>query len=168
MRGAGIAASILLTAVLASCYSSDAPLLTDANSVTPYAKISFRDVGTLGAENGTMIRDGKSYTMTDKDGSQLTVRFMATDRPDWFVAQMSGPPKGFGLDLLYAVVKVDVAKHQAQSFRAFAADPKVATPGHHICKDMICIDDIRAYLTQALAYADKGGTPDVIYEISVE
>jgi hypothetical protein len=153
---------------LAGCYSADKPLLTDANSVAPYAKISFHDVTTGPSDGGTMTRTGTAYTLTDKDGSQLTLRFMATDRPNWYVAQMTAPPSGFGLDLLYAVVRVDPAKRQAQSFRAFATDPKVITPGHHLCNDLICIDDVKAYASQAIAYADMGGTPDVVYEITLE
>lgn len=167
MRGLAIAVAVL-SATLAGCYSSDAPLLTDANSVAPYAKATFREATRANADTAVMTRDGKAYRVVDKDGTQLTMRFMATDRPNWYVAQMQGPPGGFGLDLLYAVLKVDLAKREAVAYQVFAPDPKVATPGHHICRDNICIDDLKAYTTQAFAYADKGGGPHNVYAITVE
>jgi hypothetical protein len=135
--------------------------------VAPYAKISFRERSAT--EVAVLTREGTAYTMPADDGSgALTLRFMATERPNWYVAQMSGPPAGGGLDLLYAVVQIDAAKREARSFKAIATDPKEITAGLRLCNDFICVEDAKAYAAGAMAYADKGGEPDVIYEITLE
>ncbi len=169
MRGfVGLAGAAALSVFLAGCYSAETALITDANSVAPYAKITYRDKGLSTSDTAIMTRDGKLYRLSDKDGAQGNVRFMATERPDWFVAQMEGPSGSDGIERLFAVVKLDTAKREAWTYRSYAADPKVATPGHHVCKDAICIDDIKAYVAQAFDFAGKGGKPDVIYDVKLE
>jgi hypothetical protein len=157
----------LVSAGLAGCFTSETPLLTEANSIAPYAKIGFR--GQRTQEVSTLTRMGTAYTIPSDDGSgTLTLRFIGTDRPNWYVAQMSAPPSGTGLDLLYAVLRVDLQKREAYAFKAVAPDPRETGPGLHLCNDLVCIEDVKAYAAAAMAYADKGGSPDVIYEITVE
>jgi hypothetical protein len=169
MRAWTIAATAAVAAGLAGlagCYTAEMPLLTEANSVAPYAKITFREEASK--DVSTLTRTGNAYTIPAEDGTGvLTLRFMATDRPDWYVVQVHSPPGPSGLDLLYAVLRVDLAKRQAQSFRALA-DLKNAGAGTHLCNDIVCIDDIKAYANAAIAYAEMGGPPDTTYAITVE
>jgi hypothetical protein len=167
MKANWAAAAGVLSLGLAGCYTADAPLLTEANSVAPFAKISFREQGAK--DLSVLTREGSAYTIPSEDGTgKLTLRFMATNRPNWYVAQASAPPSGTPLDLLYAVVRVDLAKREAYSYRALATDPKETGPGLRLCNDLICIDDVNAYVASALAFADRGGAPDATYEIMVE
>jgi hypothetical protein len=167
MRAWQVLTAVALGSAVAGCYTSDAPLLTDANSVAPYAKISFREESAK--DLAVLTREGLAYTLPAEDGSgKLTLRFMATDRPDWYVAQVAAPPSGTGLDLMYAAIRIDPAKRQAQSFKAIAADPKESAGGFHLCGDLVCVDDVRAYIASAFAFADRGGAPDAVYEIAFE
>jgi hypothetical protein len=167
MRAIPIFAVALVTTGLAGCFTSETPLLTEANSVAPYGKISFREQSTQ--EVSTLTRAGTAYTIPSDDGSgPLTLRFAGTERPNWYVVQVSAPPSGTGLDLLYAVVRLDLQKREAAAFKAVTADSADNGPGLRPCNDLVCIEDIKAYAAMAMAYADKGGDPDATYEITVE
>jgi hypothetical protein len=167
MRVRYVLAAVGLSLGLSGCYTAESPLLNEANSVAPYGKITFREESNK--DSATLTRTGTAYTIPSEDGSgTLTLRFQATDRPNWYIAQMSAAPSDNGFDLLYAVLRIDLAKREAVSFKAIAADPKESSNGFHICNDIVCIDDLKAYAKAAFDYADKGGSPDVTYEISVE
>ncbi|MEX0853919.1 MAG: hypothetical protein WD036_11655, partial [Bauldia sp.] len=85
---------------------SEAPLLTDANSVAPYQKISFREADT--GDGSTLVRSGKAY-VTEGAGADMTMRFMPLDgRPDWYVVEVTGD-EGGEITRLYAMLNVDVA-----------------------------------------------------------
>jgi len=149
---------------LVGCFTSDQPLLTDDNSVAPYAKITFRDEGSSDAS--LLTRQGNAYVAQGSDNG-ITMRFMPLDRPDLYVAEVSGDDNG-EQRRLYAVVKVDFAKGTAETYKAIAGDND-AGPGLRACEDhMICIDDLKAYIASAEAAIDAGAEPDGSYDITVE
>jgi hypothetical protein len=155
---------IFLAAVgLAGCFTSDQSFLTDDNSVAPYATITFRDKGSNDASR--LTRHGKAYVAEGSDNG-VTMRFMPLDRPDLYVAEVSGNASGVQRRL-YAVVKVDFATGTAQTYKAIAGDDD-AGPGLRACEDhMICIDDLKAYIASAEAAIDAGAEPDATYVFTV-
>ena len=164
MRLTAALASAILVAALAGCFTADKALLNDTNSVAPYAKISFREQHS--SEVTTMTRSGKAYTSMTSDGT-MTIRFMAADRPNWYLTEISGPPNGKENQLLYGMLRVDLANKRADAFKT-VGDAKDVRPGLRMCKDYICIDDVKAYIANAEAYADSGAPPDATYEITLE
>ncbi len=157
-------AAALLSLALAGCFSADAPLLTDDNTVAPYAKITFRD--KTSDMPTTLTRTGNAYLATSADGT-LELRFKPTDRSDLYVAQATVEEDG-KRTLLFAMIKVDVAKQTAATYKAIAGNED-AGPGLRDCGDgMICIDDLDAYVKHAEAAIDAGAMPDGMYQITVE
>ena len=153
-----------LSAGLSGCYTAATPLLDDTNSVAPYATISFRDEHS--AETTTLSRVGHSYAANSSDG-RITMRFMATDRPDWYVAEAGGPGVATATrSLFYAVVRVDLASNRAYTYQSIGTAPD-AMPGTHVCGQDVCIDDVKAYVASAEATGDRGRIPDATYVISV-
>jgi hypothetical protein len=149
---------------LAGCYTANAPLLSDANSVAPYAKITFVEHGT-GDTPDVMLREGKAYVDHAKDGDRY-LRFMSV-RPDWYVAEMTGTDEDAKEQRLYALVHLNVASNTAETY-ASVADEKDAGPGLRVCEAGICIEDLAAYTAHALAKADAGGKPDTVFDVTVE
>jgi hypothetical protein len=157
-----LAATALLA--LAGCYTADAPLLTDDNSVAPYAKITFTERGTGDAPD-VMEREGKVYVDHQVDGNRF-LRFMAV-RPDWYIAEMSGKDEDGAVQRLYALVHLDVAKNTAETY-ASVGDETDAGPGLRVCEAGVCIEDLAAYIAHATAKADAGGKPDTVFDVTVE
>ena len=150
--------------LLAGCFTAEQPLLTDANSVAPYEKISFREKDS--SDGDTLTRQGNAYLTVGEDVT-LTMRFMPLDRPDWYVVEVTGEQDG-EVSRLYALVKVDLAANTAETYKAVAGDND-AGPGLRRCEDnMVCIDDLAAYIAHALAAIDAGAKPDAAYEITLE
>lgn len=154
----------LAAAALAGCFTADEALLSDANSVAPYERITFHEKGS--ADASALVRQGKTYVAESEDG-KLVMRFMQLDRPGWYVAQVTGDESGTPRHL-YMLVKVDLTKRTADTYKAVAEDGD-AGPGLRECKDyMVCIDDLDAYITHAEEAVDAGAEPDGTYEITVE
>lgn len=157
-----LAATVLLA--LAGCYTADAPLLTDDNSVAPFAKITFVEHGSADAPD-VMLREGKVYVDHQKGGDRF-LRFMLV-RPDWYVAEMTGKDEDAAEQRLYALVHLDVANKTAATY-ASVGDEKDAGPGLRVCEAGVCIEDLAAYVAHAVAKADAGGKPDTVFDVTVE
>lgn len=164
MRRLGMLAVMTALLGLAGCYTADAPLLTDDNSVAPYAKITFAERGTGDAPD-VMLREGKVYVDHQKDGDRV-LRFMPV-KPDWYVAEMTGKDEDAAEQRLYALVHLDVATKTAETY-ASVGDEKDTGPGLRVCEAGVCIEDLAAYVAHALAKADAGGKPDTVFDVSVE
>lgn len=159
-----LSAIALVAAGLAGCFTADQPLLTDDNSVAPYEKITFHDKGSNDAS--ALVREGNAYVAMSEN-EKLVMRFMPLDRPDWYVAQVTGDEDGNPRHL-FAILKVDRAGGIAETYKAVAGDDD-AGPGLRACEDyMICIDDLDAYIARAEAAIDAGAEPDATYEFTVE
>jgi hypothetical protein len=147
---------------LASCYVTDKPLISDAQSVAPYAKMTFqgRDAGDSAAE---FTRTGRHYTTTDNDGTVLTLNL----RPDgdYYVAQLGGRD-GDKDQYLYGYLRLDPDKGIATAYRTFGTKDD-ARDGLRACNDVICIDSLAAYITYAKEEV-ASGKPDTTFTLKVE
>jgi hypothetical protein len=164
LRMVGFAVTGLLLAALAGCYTSDKPLISDADAATPYAKITFKARGEDDAPT-VLTLAGHEY-VTHAENTDLAVRFFALPKANWFVTEMSGAEDG-KVERLYGLVNVAADAKVAYAY-ATVGDAKDAGPGLRDCKDAICIDDLDAYVRHANTIVDAGGEPDVTYDITVE
>ncbi len=159
---------ILLAAIgLAGCFTSDKPLFSDDQAVAPYAKITFAEQGSPD-DKTTVIREGKSYVAKLDDGD-MTMRFMPLG-DDLYLAESSGEQDG-QLLRLYAVVRLDTAQNLAMAYKVMATDGD-AGQGLSTCQrqdmDIICIEDVDAYVALAKAAIAAGADPDTTYSVSFE
>ena len=159
-----LAASAGLT--LAGCYTSDKPLLTDANSVAPYATITFTAEGS-GKPPTVLVRKGAAYVVHTSDGD-MEVRLMPVkDKDNWYVAEMSGFGKDASVQRLFGYLHVDLGKKTAEAYESDGETADVG-PGLRACDDSICIDDLTAYIAHAQKKVDGGEKPDTVFDITVE
>ena len=156
---------VVLAAVgLAGCFTADQPLLTDDNSVAPYATISFRDKGSSDAS--LLRRNGKAYVAEGSDNG-VTMRFMPLDRPDLYVAEVIRQRQRRAAAPLCRRQGRFRQAGTAETYKAIAGDND-AGPGLRDCEDhMICIDDLKAYIASAEAAIDAGAEPDGSYQFTV-
>ena len=160
--------AIFAAVSLSGCFTAKTPLVTDENAVAPYARISFAT--TKNPDDWkTLPREGKAYVGQDKDGKRFELRLRPFD-DNFYLAQASASINGQDYSL-YAFVKVAEDKKTAVAYRAIA-DVKVdAGSGLAVCKqgntDVICIEDVGAYLQLAKA-AEKAGRKDMEYLLKLE
>jgi hypothetical protein len=153
---------------LAGCYTSEKPLVTADEAVAPYARMTFqgKDSSDTPAE---FTRDGTTYVTTDNEGTKLTLLLKPVEG-DYYVAQLTGPASGdpsSGDQILFAYLRIDVPNKTADAYRAFG-EKKDARPGLRECKDVICVDDLAAYVAYAKEQVAAGGPPDTSYTLTVE
>jgi hypothetical protein len=149
---------------LSACFTAEKPLLTDDNSVAPFASIGFVEHGSADTP-ALMIRDGKAYIDQAKDQHRI-LRFMPV-KENWYVAEMSGADEDATVQRLYALVHVDLEQKTAETYASMGDDKDVG-PGLRACEAGICIDDLAAYVARAQAIVDAGAKPDTIFDITVE
>ena len=156
--------ALLPVLALSACFTADKALLTDDNSVAPFASITFVERGSGDAPE-TLTRQGNAYVDHQKDGDR-TLRFMPV-RDKWYVAEMSGAGEDASMQRLYALVHVDPDNKTAETY-ASMGDGKDVGPGLRACEAGICIDDLAAYIAHAEAQADAGGKPDTVFDVTVQ
>ena len=146
LPGLQIMVGLALATALSGCFRSDQPFLTEANSVAPYAKITFREEHS--PQTTTLSRVGSAYT-GDTGQGVVTFRFMALDRPNLYVVQASGPgvESRTGDDLVYVVVRIDLTEHRAFTFKSIGYHLD-AGPGLRTCGNDICIVDLNACIAR--------------------
>ena len=153
---------------LAGCFTSDQPLFTDDQAAAPYARITFAEQGSP-EDKTTMTREGKAYVARLDDGT-VTLRFLALG-DDLYLTESTGGEEGEDAVRLYAVVRLDPAQNIAMSYKALADDGD-AGQGLPSCTredmDMVCIEDVDAYVALAKAAIATGAEPDSTYIVSFE
>jgi hypothetical protein len=167
MKPIRFAVAALAFAALAGCYTSDKPLITDADSVADYAKITFTDADS-DDKPAAFTREGKHYT-TASEGNTVELRLKRIDG-DYYVAQMSNPKVEEGdssPQILYGYLHLDVAGQKAETWRTYGTKDDVR-PGLRLCRDAICIDDLDAYVAYAQKAVADGGKPDTVFKLDVE
>jgi hypothetical protein len=152
-----------LLAALAGCYTADSQLITDDKAVTPYEKFSFLVRGE-DDEPTVLFRDGYQYVSHDED-DHITLRFMALEKPDWLIAEMTDTNES-GVERLFALIRLDAANKVAYGY-ATLGGPEDAIPGLRECGEAICIDDLDAYAAHAMELAESDGA-DVTYDLTLE
>jgi hypothetical protein len=158
------AIAALACALLAGCYTSDKPLIGDADSVADYAKITFQGKDA-DSKPAAFTRDGTHYT-TSSEGQTVNLNLKRIDG-DYYVAQLAGPGSDGSAQLLYGYLHFDVGNKQAEAWRTFGGKDDVQ-PGLHLCKDAICIDDLAVYVAYAKKAVDAKAPPDTIFVLTVE
>ncbi len=150
---------ILLAAALSGCFVSDKELISAADSVAPYQRISFQQVGSQ--DSSTLIRAEGGYRTEDKDNPTL-FRFKQVE-PDVYVVQASATEDGKTM-ALYALIRLDRAAKTAYAYE-MVADDKESVPGMTRCKDGLCFDRLDTYLSHARAVMASGARPESEYKI---
>jgi len=151
---------------LTACYTSDTPLISDDDAATPFAKITFKGSGA-DDKPAAFTRDGKVYVTAGEDGEKVFLRLKPVEG-DYYVAQMTGTDKASGeAQILYAYLRIDVAAKTAETYRSYGTKDDVR-PGLRACKDVVCIDDLNAYIAYAKEAIAANAKPDTTFSIVVE
>jgi hypothetical protein len=161
MKTVRFALAALAFAALAGCYTSDKPLITDAESVADYAKLVFTSAEPDNQRN-EFTREGKHY-LTKGEDHTVRLHLKRVDG-DYYVAQLTGDSDG---ETLFGYLHMDVAKGEAQTWRTYGTDEDLQ-PGMHKCKDSVCIDDLAVYIAYAQKAVANGDTPDSTFKLEVE
>jgi hypothetical protein len=153
---------------LAGCYTSDTPLVGDDEAVTPFEKITFQGKGP-DDKPVAFTHDGKGYlSHGDSEGSGGDMRMhLKPVEGDFYVVQLSGEGGDGKTEYLYGYMRIDVANKVADVYKMVGTKDDVR-PGMHECKDVVCIDDLAAYIAYAKEGIAAGGAPDTTFAITVE
>ena len=154
--------AILAAITLAGCYTSEKPLISDDESVAPYAKMTFQGQGASDSP-AEFTRDGKHYTTKDNDGTLLRLNLKPDG--DYYIAQLGGK-SGDKDQYLYGYLKLDAGAGTALAYRTFGTKDD-ARDGLRACNDVICIDNLDAYLAYARAAA-AANKPDTTFKFTAE
>ena len=162
-----IPAAMFLALGLAGCFTSNDPLITDDKAVAPYEKITFNEQGSPD-DRTVLVREGKAYVAKAGE-ADLAMRFMPAG-DDLFLAEVTGAKDG-AITRLYAVLKLDRAANVVTSYKS-VADKSDAGPGMPLCEredmDMVCIEDVNAYIALARQAIDAGAEPETTYDVKLE
>jgi hypothetical protein len=162
MKPIRILLAVLALIGLSACYTSDKPLVTDADSVTPFQKITFYN-----QEDNKPLAfavDGKQYVSHGPDGDAF-LRLKATEG-DYYVAQLTGG-SGDTLQILFGYMRIDPSHTSADLWKIIGTKDD-ARPGLRECKDGICVDDLNAYIAYAKEAIAGGAKADMSMKIVVE
>ena len=152
---------------LAGCYTSDKPLVTDADSATPFQKITFYNEDNKPL---AFTLDGKAYRAKGESGTPDSLLRLKPIAGDYYVAQLSSdttPDSPEGVQILYAYMRVDPANKVADTWKIVGTKADVR-PGMRECKDSICIDDLSAYVAYAQEAVTAGAKPDASFKMEAE
>jgi hypothetical protein len=149
---------------LAGCFTSDKPLVTNEDSATPYQKITFYNEND---EAMVYALDGKRYMATDDKGEVSYLNLKQVDA-DTYVAQLtSAKGDSSGPQILYGFMQIDANAKKARLWKMVGTKADVR-PGLRECNDVVCIDDLNAYIDYAKASKAAGDTPDSEMKIDLE
>lgn len=163
-RICGILFVLLAPAALAACFTSNTPLIGAEEAVFPYETIVFRAMDRPD-DRAVWKRDGNIYGFFPGSGDEKVAVRLKSVGDDLFVVQMQGPddePAPF----LYALLKVDRAAMTAESHAAIRPHDFNDMPGLSRCNEMVCIDDLNAYVAYAREQMEAGVPPFVVYKIT--
>ena len=159
---------VLVGLGLTGCFTADKSLIPDSKAVTPYAKLTFNEKGSP-EDRTTMQREGTAYVGTGDNGAKVAMRFMPVG-DNLYLTEVSGETDG-QLTRLYALLKFDAAAKVATIYKSVAgkADGGAGLP--HCQRqdmDMVCIEDVNAYIALAKAAIAAGEEPVSTYEVKLE
>lgn len=152
---------------LAGCYTSDKPLVTDADSATPFHKITFYNEDNKPLD---FTLEGKAYRAKGESGAPDSLLRFKPIEGDYYVAQLSSAATddtSGGVQILYAYMRVDPANKVADTWKIVGTHADVR-PGLRECKDSICIDDLNAYVAYAQEAVKAGAKPDATFKMEAE
>jgi hypothetical protein len=157
-----LAVAILLSA-LSGCFTSKQDLVGN-DAVADHAVITF-----LGEEDDakpiTFTRDGNGY-VSRGDGQEIHLHLKPV-ADDFYVAQLSGPGNDGGMEYLFGYMRLDVASSLAEVWLMVGSEGDVR-PGLSQCEDVICIDDLAAYVAYGQEKVASGEASDTTFKATVE
>jgi hypothetical protein len=156
--------AVLAIASLSACFTSKEALVGD-DAVAPHAKITF--IGQSDdSDPAEFTREGNAY-ISRKEGEDTVWLHLKPIDGDFYVAQMSGPGDDGGTEYLFGYIRIDVAAKVADTWKAVGGVSDVR-PGLSECDDVICVDDLDAYIAYAQEAIAAGEEPDISFDIVVE
>ena len=148
---------------LAGCFTSKQDLVGN-DAVADHAVITF-----IGEEDDakpvTFTREGNHY-VTRGDGQEVSLHLKPIG-DDYHVAQLSGPGDDGSPQFLYGFMRLDVPAGVAQLWLMVGSDADVR-PGLSECEDVICIDDLAAYVAYGQEKIAADEEPDTTFKVTVE
>lgn len=154
----------LAVAALSACYTSKSALIGD-DAVTPYTKMTF--VGRDGDGEAVVFeKDGTGYLTRGENGQEVRLHLQAVEG-DYYVAQLSGPPEEAGPQFLFGYLRIDPVAKTAETWHSLGTAADVR-PGLSLCDDVICIDDLAAYIAYAKEAVAAGAAPDNTFDVTLE
>lgn len=163
MRIVRLVTVALLTVTITGCYISREPLIGD-DAVATHAVVTFLAEGEDG-EPVVFTREGNGYR-TSSDGNEARLHLKPVSG-DYYVAQLSGPGDDGGTEYLYGYIRFDASAGVAETWLTLAIGES-APPGFSECDDMLCIDDLAAYIALGQETVASGTEPDTTFAITVE
>jgi hypothetical protein len=160
-----VLAIVLICLGLGACFTAKEPLIRPDEAVFPFERIVFGEV-TRPDDRQSLTRKGDAYSFRPdaSDEREALVRLKQVG-DNLYVFQMEFP-ENERTERLYAMLRADVAASRVQSFAAIRPDGFEAQSGLSICSDdLVCIDDLDAYVTYAKGRIDAGAPPDAEYRI---
>ena len=168
MRLTRLFLTALLLPLLAGCYQTVKPVISDADAVFPFTRLTYKEVGK--DELFTLVRSGDEY-VDPEDESAPRVRFQEL-RPNVYLAQgrfVIEEAQFYSLAIIEAnLSNPEVVLHAGFADRSGPPAEELADHGLAGCdhlENMICLDEVDPYLSYALARLDAGKAPDIKFEI---
>lgn len=160
---------LALCVAVSGCFLSRTPLILPDAAAFPYERIVFQ-VEDRSDDPQVLERAGEAYRIAGSgptDGGAI-VRLKAVADRSW-VAQLSAPPgeeeEGEDAVFLFALLVANEDLTEVSAYRAMKPDDFAGEPGLDLCADGVCIADLDAYATYALAEVAAGAPPDTVYRL---
>jgi hypothetical protein len=157
---------VLVCLGLGGCFTAKEPLIGPDDAVFPFERIVFEEVSRPDDDRQSLIRKGDAYSFRpDASNEREALVRLKQVGDNLYVFQMEFVENG-KTERLYALLRADAAAGLVQSFAAIRPDGFEAQPGLSVCSDdLICIDDLDAYIAYAKGRIDAGAPPDAEYRI---
>jgi hypothetical protein len=155
---------VLVCLGLSACFTSTVPLIGPDDAVFPYDKIVFGEVSRPD-DRQTWTRKGDAYSFRpdDSEEREASIRLKVVGE-NLYVVQMEFTEAGKE-SRLFALLKADLAAMRVYSYASIIPDDFKDVPGLSRCDDVVCIEDLDAYVAYARAGMEAGHPPDTEYRI---
>lgn len=158
---------LALCIAVSGCFLSRTPLVPPDAAAFPYTRIVFQ-VDDRSDDPQVLERAGDAYRIVGSGPTDAgaIVRLKAVADRAW-VAQLSAPPEAENEDdiFLYALLVASEDLTEVSAYRAMKPDDFAGEPGLDLCADGVCIADLDAYATYAMAEVAAGAPPDTVYRL---
>lgn len=163
MKPLRFALAALAALVVSACYTSNAPLVSDGDAVAPYASLTFDSEGDSAPV--AFARNGSTYVATSDEGDVLL--HLRPIEADYYVAQLTGPDPEDTPRYLYGYMRLDAGAGTADVWMSMGTAADIRA-GLSACDNIVCIDDLDAYITYAKEKVAAGAAPDNTLKVTTE
>lgn len=157
--------TVLVCLGLVACFTSTAPLIGPEDAVFPFERVVFGEVSRPD-DRQTWTRKGDAYSFRPDESEEREAFMRLKPAGDnLYVVQMEFTEDEKPMRL-YALLRADLAAGRVQSFAAVRPDAFEPLPGLSVCSDdLVCVEDLDAYVAYAKGRMDAGIPPDAEYRI---